>query len=301
MSLVEVSKAFPPVKDFLAAGKKKARRQAHRVGMNANNQFQAVKPFVNQYKTPLKAAGLVGAGVAAGGAGGYMMSKSDSLVELSKKLSPEKLAQAKARAKRNGRPYPNAYDNMISGGAKFGKSDLVELSKSWKGEKGDKRNTKYAAAAGGTGFAVGTGLAAVPSYRRIDRVAAKRGNQAMAQRLQGLDGSRKIPGFKENFQQNLKAQFSTPGFKRKEIVRSAGAIAGAGAGAGALATYRRNKANTKVTKAGMRGTKDMTSNMQSEVDRRLGSPRNDVARLKRKYKKAGMSALSGPRTFIPKV
>jgi len=43
-------------------------------------------------------------------------------LELFKALSPEKKAQAKARAKKAGRRYPNAYDNMISGGAKFEKS-----------------------------------------------------------------------------------------------------------------------------------------------------------------------------------
>jgi hypothetical protein len=39
--------------------------------------------------------------------------------DVSKVLSPEKKAQAKARAKKAGRRYPNAYDNMIAGGADF--------------------------------------------------------------------------------------------------------------------------------------------------------------------------------------
>lgn len=45
------------------------------------------------------------------------------VAEVSKELTPEKKAAAKARARRNGRPYPNAYDNMIAGGAKFEKAD----------------------------------------------------------------------------------------------------------------------------------------------------------------------------------
>jgi hypothetical protein len=44
-------------------------------------------------------------------------------LDFGKSLTPEKKAAAKARAKRNGRPYPNAYDNMIAGGAKFEKAD----------------------------------------------------------------------------------------------------------------------------------------------------------------------------------
>jgi len=46
-----------------------------------------------------------------------------ALAPVAKKLTPEQKAQAKARAKKAGRRYPNAYDNMKSGGAKFGKSD----------------------------------------------------------------------------------------------------------------------------------------------------------------------------------
>lgn len=38
-------------------------------------------------------------------------------LDFGKALSPEKKAEAKARAKKAGRPYPNAYDNMVSGGA----------------------------------------------------------------------------------------------------------------------------------------------------------------------------------------
>jgi hypothetical protein len=34
-------------------------------------------------------------------------------------LSPEQLSRAKARARAAGRPYPNAFDNMVAGGAKW--------------------------------------------------------------------------------------------------------------------------------------------------------------------------------------
>lgn len=44
-------------------------------------------------------------------------------LDFGKALSPQKKSEAKARAKRNGRRYPNAYDNMISGGAKFEKAE----------------------------------------------------------------------------------------------------------------------------------------------------------------------------------
>jgi hypothetical protein len=45
----------------------------------------------------------------------------ESQKDVSKSLSPEKLAQAKARARAAGRPYPNAFDNMVAGGADWKK------------------------------------------------------------------------------------------------------------------------------------------------------------------------------------
>jgi len=38
---------------------------------------------------------------------------------VNKSLSPKELARAKARARAAGRPYPNAFDNMVAGGAKW--------------------------------------------------------------------------------------------------------------------------------------------------------------------------------------
>jgi hypothetical protein len=53
-------------------------------------------------------------------------SEIDTIVDVEKKLSPEKLAQAKARARAAGRPYPNAYDNMIAGGSDWRKASHVK-------------------------------------------------------------------------------------------------------------------------------------------------------------------------------
>lgn len=113
---------------------------------------------------------------------------------------------------------------------------LVDLSKSWKGEEGDKRNTKYALA-GYAGLAAGSASVGLsPKARRIVSAGINRGNRAMSQ--MPVDGSVPVRDMIRNSQ---KAMWSTPGIKRLAVVRGGAAAAGAAAGVGGYAAYRKKK------------------------------------------------------------
>jgi hypothetical protein len=55
--------------------------------------------------------------------------KRDIARSVEKALSPKELARAKARARAAGRPYPNAYDNMVAGGMKVEKASVAALGR----------------------------------------------------------------------------------------------------------------------------------------------------------------------------
>lgn len=100
---------------------------------------------------------------------------------IGKKLTPEKLKRAKDRARKAGRRYPNAYDNMVSGGAK------------WRVSKAQKRNT----AAGVAGVAGGTALAtsAVRANKTMD-VIRDRSNRFIDSEQAKAKSKATPPGYK---------------------------------------------------------------------------------------------------------
>lgn len=100
---------------------------------------------------------------------------------IGKKLTPEELKRAKDRARKAGRRYPNAYDNMVSGGAK------------WRVSKAQKRNT----AAGVAGVAGGTALAtsAVRANKTMD-VIRDRSNRFIDSEQAKAKSKATPPGYK---------------------------------------------------------------------------------------------------------
>lgn len=100
---------------------------------------------------------------------------------IGKKLTPEELKRAKDRARKAGRRYPNAYDNMVSGGAK------------WRVHKAQKRNT----AAGVAGVAGGTALAtsAVRANKTMD-VIRDRSNRFIDSEQARAKSKATPPGYK---------------------------------------------------------------------------------------------------------
>jgi hypothetical protein len=109
------------------------------------------------------------------------------------------------------------------------------VSKAWRGESGDKRNAKYAAAAGAGALTASRIAGAAPLDRRIKRTGLKRGTRAM------VDDMMYERNFSNNIRAGMQAQYSTPGFKRVAATRTGAGVAGATAATAAYAAYRRNK------------------------------------------------------------
>jgi hypothetical protein len=110
------------------------------------------------------------------------------------------------------------------------------VSKAWRGESGDKRNTKYYASYG-AGALTASGIAgAVPVNRRIMRVGNARGAHALTDHV-----SRAPEDLAGGIRAATNAKRSTPGFKRMIATRAGAGVAGGAAGVTAYAAYRRNK------------------------------------------------------------
>jgi hypothetical protein len=111
----------------------------------------------------------------------------------------------------------------------------------WKGEDGDKRNTKYVAA-GAAGAALGgASINAFPTQRRITRAANARSAREAAR------ASYTGAGFRESMRIGMAARRETPGYKAGQRLRRGLGVAGAAAGTGLYALHRRNK---DVSKSG---------------------------------------------------
>lgn len=115
-------------------------------------------------------------------------------------------------------------------------SSLVELSKAWKGEKGDKRNTKYAAAAYGGALAASAPLLLSRDVRRISNVGGQRYARAMYDVPVGDKATMRSMAARGG-----KALLATPGMKRMLALSYGAYGAGALAGAGGYAAYRKKK------------------------------------------------------------
>jgi hypothetical protein len=111
----------------------------------------------------------------------------------------------------------------------------------WKGEEGDKRNTKYLAA-GATGAALGgASINAIPAQRRIARAAYAASGQASTRAIYRGAGPREATRI------GMAAGKATPGYKASQRLRGGLGVAGAAAGVGLYALHRRKK---NVSKSG---------------------------------------------------
>lgn len=123
-----------------------------------------------------------------------------------------------------------------------GKS-LLEVSKAWRGEQGDKRNTKYAMAAYGGSAAGSLAVVSTPNSRRVN--AMRRGVQAQLPTelerylLKNPDVER--PGPLKAMRLARAADRAVPG--RNALIRNnrVGMAAGAALAAGGYGVYRKKK------------------------------------------------------------
>lgn len=110
------------------------------------------------------------------------------------------------------------------------------IGKAWRGEPGDKRNTKYyLAGAAGSGLAGGA-VAVHPMTRRIQRVATARATRAAVDStLAGATSTGAV------VRSGAKAALSTPGVKRSFALRGGAGVSGAVAANVAYGAYRKRK------------------------------------------------------------
>lgn len=144
---------------------------------------------------------------------------------------------------------------------------MSELSKAWRGESGDKRNTKYAGALYGGGLAGSLGtMAAVPRLRRAERIGVARfGRAAEDAHLRGA-------GFREMASVGRKAQLSTPGIKRAFALRAGSGVGGALAAAGGYGLYRQTERSKRRRGQSVVAAKAMTPRKLAALRRLQSSP-----------------------------
>lgn len=142
----------------------------------------------------------------------------------------------------------------------------LNLEKAWKGEPGDKRNTKYYLSFGAGALTAGGIAGAIPANRRIVRVGNKWGMRAAKNAYSRSDPDR---GF-TTLRAGLKAQYSTPGFKRMVATRAGASIAGGALGTTGYASYRRTKRKAAAT-PGFNAVEKRHFNAESDRQRRIGA------------------------------
>ena len=124
----------------------------------------------------------------------------------------------------------------------IGKS-LLEVSKAWRGEQGDKRNSKYALAAYGGAAAGSVAVLSTPNSKRVN--AARRGVQAQLptelERYLHRNPSVERPGPMKVMRLARAADRAVPG--RNALVQRGrmGALAGAALATGGYGVYRAGK------------------------------------------------------------
>lgn len=145
---------------------------------------------------------------------------------------------------------------------------LSGLAKAWKGERGDKRNTKYYLAGVGGATLGYAGADRLPVVRRPIREAQSR----MIGSVQDSLGEYERTGVPPEgvFRRSGRAYMSAPGIKRAHLIRAGAGLGGAALAAGAYGAYRQTDGSKRRRSA--RLEKAMTPRKLAAFRRMQSSP-----------------------------